>query len=241
LTLVSEIIQRAYRANNLIPIGATVTANQSTEALAYLNSLLLSTVGNEASDGLTDIIIGTSYDETDITTQWVPDNARLILNLTAAKTFYLDPQPQDGQRFAIIDVDGNLNTYNVVINGNGRNIETASTVTLNTASLNRQWMYRADTGNWVRIAAVATSDEMPFPREFDDYFILMLAVRLDPQYGQTIPPETARMLSRARSQLHSRYALTKEILPDVDWQSVPSQRRFYTAFGSNNFEVGRTR
>lgn len=241
MTLVSDIVQRAYRVSNLIPLGVTPNAAQTTEALAYLNSLLLSTVGNEAGDGLDDILVGTTYDESDMLTQWVPSNVRLVLNLTAARTFYLDPTPQDGQRFSIVDVDGNLATYNVTINGNGRNIESAATLTLNTNSLSRQWMYRADTGNWVRIATVVAADSMPFPQEFDDYFIIMLALRVNPSYGQALAPESLKMLARSRNQLHARYALTQQKLSDLDWRSIPSQRSNYSGSSRYNFNLGRIR
>lgn len=239
MTLVSDIIQRAYRVSNLIPIGSSPSSAQSTEALNFFNPLLLSTVGNEAGDDLTDVNIGGTYDESGVITSWVPNNSRLLLQLTAARTFLLDPYPVDGQRFAVVDVDNNLATYNVTLDGNGRNVETTATLVLNTNGLARQWMYRADLGNWVRIAALATSDTMPFPQEFDEYFVFMLALRLNPSYGQTIAPETLKMMGRYRTLLNSRYCQKQETLPDLDWRSIPSQRRYYTSYNGDNFETGR--
>jgi len=240
LTLVSEIIQRAYRVSNIIPLGASPSTAQSTEALNLLNPLVLSTVGNEAGDDLIDVTVGGNYDQSSIFDPWLPDNTRLLLNLTEALTISLDPYPEDGQRFAVVDVDGNLGTYNVILDGNGRQVEGSATLTLSTNSLARQWMYRADTGNWVRIAALSTSDDMPFPTDFDDYFIVTLAMMLNPSYGQSLSPEAIKRMARSRSQLIARYSQIKEVDSDVDWRMIPSQRRYYSNYGADNFATGRT-
>lgn len=240
MTLVSSIITDAYRESNLIPLVATPNANQVTEALRRLNTLLLSTVGNEAGDGLSEINIGGDYDEETLTNTWLPDNIRLMLNLTAAKTYLLDPYPQNGQRFAIVDVGGNLATYNVTIDGNGRRIEDTPTLSLTTDDLFRQWMYRSDTGNWVRIATVTDSDELPFPEEFDDYFITMLAIRINPRYGQELSGATQMALSRARRQLTARYKQTREVPSDVNPRGFLTDDQLYSRSGNAaDFATGR--
>lgn len=240
MTLVSQIITDAYRESNLIPLVATPNANQVTEALRRLNVILLSTVGNEAGDGLTEYNIEGDYTDESLTSPWVPDNARLMLNNTAAKTYLLDPYPQDGQRFAIVDVAGNLDTLNVVVNGNGRRIEDAATVTLNTAALYRQWLYRSDIGNWVRIAELADDDEMPFGMEFDDYFVTALALRVNPRYGQMMTPETGAAYNRAKSQLRARYRTTREIMSDLspfNWYADQNEHSGYSDL--HDFSTGR--
>lgn len=240
MTLVSDIINRAYRSTNIIPLGTTPTADQTTEALDHFNTLLLSTFGNEVSDGLTDLTVGGNYDQSEFLDQWIPNGIRLLLNLTSAKTYNLDPCPEDGQRFSVVDVAGNLATYNVTINGNGRTIEGSTTKTLNTNSVNRQWMYRADLGDWVVIASLTGADNIPFPEEFDNYFILMLALQLNPQYGQHISVEQSKLLGRSRSQLNARYAQNKEVRSDIDWRSVPSQSSLYSSFSDlDDFTTGR--
>lgn len=241
MTLVSQIITDAYRESNLIPLVATPNTNQVAEALRRLNTILLSTVGNEAGDGLTEYNIEGDYSDESLTSPWIPDNARLMLNNTSAKEYTLDPYPQDGQRFAVVDVLGNLATYNVTINGNGRKIEDATTLTLNTNSIYRQWLYRSDTGNWVRIATVIESDEMPFGVEFDDYFVTALALRINPRYGQVISAETNGAYQRAKSQLRSRYRVTRQIRPDLDPRGFLADRELYWSSDSDDFEKGKTR
>lgn len=239
MTLVSDIIQRAYRASNLIPLGATPTTAQTTEALNLLNPFLLSCVGNEAGNALTDLNIGGTYDESQLTTTWVPDNYRLQITATTALTFNLDPYPKEGQRFAVVDVGNNFATYNVTINPNGRLLDGSSSAsTLNTNGLVKQWMYRADTGDWVTLATLTGADEMPFPVEFDIYFTHALAVLLNPQYGISIAPETQVMLNRARGQIRSRYGNKQEIEPDIS--PLTNDPRSYGSLSNiSDFDTGR--
>jgi hypothetical protein len=217
MTLVSSIIKRAYRKTNLIPIVGSPSANQTTEALEMLNSLVLSCVGNEAGEGLSPINFGdgyAEYDESALCDTYVPMNSRLMLNLTAADAVDLDPYPYEGQRVAITDMGENLATYNFTINGNGHLIEGATSVVLATNSMTAQWMYRADAG-WVLIEELVAGDNMPFPIEFDMYFVIALAVQLNPQYGQSLSPEDSMIYKRSLSQLRARYGTRKgDQLPD---------------------------
>lgn len=205
MALASDIVARAYRESNLIALSGTATTAEQAEALALLNSLILSTVGNEAGEELSDLNIGGQFDQSGYVSSGVPENARLILNLSGARSIDLHPTPYDGQRIAIADAGANLATNNLTLDGNGRRIETAASVTLNTNSLARQWMYRADTGNWVKITDLVAADTMPFPTEFDDYFIVRLAIRLNPRNSAQLAQESANALERAEGQLRARY------------------------------------
>jgi hypothetical protein len=214
LTLASQIITDAYRESNLIPLNGTPSTAQVTEGLSRLNNILLSTIGNEVGTDLKDFNVGGPYDQSVDFSYWLPTNSRLVCNTTAAVTLYLDPSPTEGQRLAIVDTLGTLPTYPVTLNGNGRQIEGASSLLLNDDYMTREWIYRADTGNWVRIATLVAADQLPFPPEFDDYFQLRLALRLNPMYGQTLSPEQVASLKQGRRNIRSRYRNRKSIFPD---------------------------
>lgn len=205
MTLASSIITDAYRETNLTPMAGAPSTTQVTEGLARLNNIILSSLGYEINDELRDLNYGGDYDQSNYVSTWVPDNTRIVFNLTVAATVTLSPQPYDGQRFAIVDASGNFATYNLTIDANGRSIEAADTVTISTNDTVKQWMYRADTGNWVVLTSLLSSEELPFPEEFDDYFILMLALRLSPRYGQSLRPESVTRLTKMASKLRSRY------------------------------------
>jgi hypothetical protein len=229
LTLASQIITDAYRESNIIPLNGTPSSAQITEALARLNIIVASTVGNEAGTDFNDINVGGPYDEAVVFDYWLPHNSRMVCNATSATTLYLDPSPEDGQRLAIIDNLGTFPTAPITLNGNGRNIEGASSLTLNTSYMTRQWMYRSDTANWVKLSTLLSTDQLPFPSEFDDYFQLRLAMRLNPMYGQTLAPEQVATLKQGRRNLRSRYRNRKSVFPEY----VGRLGERYTLFGDS--------
>ena len=216
MTLVSEIITDAHRQSNLLPIGTAVTTAQTTEGLRYLNRLVRSVFGFEVGELLEPLPIGRLgidspsgfpyYSQVPGGDWYVPVNKRLMLNLSAAQTVFLHPQPNDGARFAVVDASNNLATFNLIVDGNGRNIETTATVTLNVNGTAREWFYREDLGNWLKTTALVAADTFPFPEEFDDYFITMLAMRLNPAYGMTLDSQSVEIMKRAKTQIQARYA-----------------------------------
>lgn len=214
MTLVSTLISNAFRESNIIPIVGSPSSLEQTEALDRLNNIYLSTIGNEVGDKLKDINIGGQFDETTLTTDWVPSNARLVLNLTEITGLSLDPEPYEGQRLAVADASGNLATYNLLLYGNGRTIEGLTTLTLDTDGYVGHWLYRGDTANWIKITTLVPGDTFPLPQEFDDYFITTLAVRLNPRYGQTLTNETMEALKRSKRQIQARYRSDKSIYPE---------------------------
>lgn len=221
MTLTSQIITDAFRQSNLLALGTTPTAAQSTEALRYLNRIVKSVFGAEAGEPFQAFPLGTNNIDRPAGYPWwgnsppadwfIPKNQRLMLNLTEGATVYLHPKPDDGSRFAVMDVSDNLATNNLVIDGNGRSVEGSSSVTLNTNGLEREWFYRQDLGDWVRYSALEEADTFPFPEEFDDMFISMLAMRLNPAYGASMDPQSIEVLNRAKRQFKARYHQTVEV------------------------------
>lgn len=202
MALVSEIIKDAYRESNLIPLVASPNTNQEAEGLSRLNSLVPALLGGVVGRPVRDLLIGGEYDQTP--TDYVPEDARLVLNLSAATTLELDPHPFEGQRLAVTDMGGNLATYNLTLDANGRLIEGAATLALDTNSDAREWVYMAATG-WTRITTLALVDTFPFPGGFDDYFILRLAMRLNPRYGRALTAEQRADLMNDEARMQARY------------------------------------
>lgn len=217
MTLASEAIDRAYREVNLTMAGASASTTQQTDALTLLNTILAGTLGFAAGEELRDLNIGGEYDQSWLLTDYIPENARLVLNLGTARSLDLHPHPYDGQRVAVADAGANLATYNLTLDGNGRRIETAATVTLSTSSLSRQWFYRADLGNWQRLDGLEADDDLPFPTEFDDYFVILLAMRLSPRHGRELAQSSAVWLGSMTTQLEARYRRPR---PVQDWGSL---------------------
>jgi hypothetical protein len=214
MALVYEIIKDAFREANLIPITQSPTLDEQTEALRLLNRFVRSIFGNEAGDKLQPFAVGinnvatsaslTTYNFS--TPNYVPLNARLMVNNTVAQTVQLHPDPKDGSRVAVVDSTGNFNTVNFTLNGNGRKIDNLNTAVLNVANLKKEWFYRADLGSWMAISDLGLNDTFPFPLEFEDLFVIGLATRLNPRNGVVIDEQAMMNFRRQRNLFRARYS-----------------------------------
>jgi len=219
MTLVSQIITDAFRQSNLLALGTEPTDAQKEEALRYLQRIVKSVFGNEAGDPFTVFPIGKQNISRPSGYPWwntvpdndwfVPKNTRVMLNLDQSVPLYLHPAPDDGSRFALIDVAGSLAEYPVTIYGNGNRIEGMETLGLNENFYDAEWFYREDLANWMKYSPIEMEDIFPFPEEFDDFFITMLAIRFNPSYGASLDGQSKMIFDRAKSQLRARY--TQEI------------------------------
>lgn len=232
MTLVSDIITQAFRDGNLIGVGTTPGTNEEAEGLKRLQVLILSVLGNEGGENLQAFPVGNNnvtnpaaWVPEVATTDFLPLNAMVVANLENAQTLYLHPNPQDGSRLGVIDASANFATYNLTLNGNGRTVDGATTDVLSTNSQSIQYFYRADLGDWKVITTLATTDQMPFPEEFDDLFVIMLAMRLNPRNSQPLSKESAAAMERSRGQFRARYEQSICTPADLGVLNL-SQRRY---------------
>jgi hypothetical protein len=216
MTLVSDIIQDSYREGNLISITAVPTAAELKEGLTLFNRYIASLVGDDAGEQLETILIGRNnvarplgypwYDQIPYQTDWyVPANVRMALNLTSPQTVSLDPNPEDGQRFAFMDLSNDLATSPFTILGNGRTIAGAISQTYSTNGTNMQFMYRKDLGNWVIMSPLLATDLFPFPSDFEHMFVMAGAIWLNPRHGQVTDVGTSASYARQLRQFQARY------------------------------------
>lgn len=239
MTAISSIIADAYRESNLIAIGKDPKDAQITEGLRLLNSLFSSVLGGDAGEDLQDWPLGTFGQEipdTSLTADQIAHpsiNRRLLVLNEAAVTIYLSPSPQDGSRMALADIFTRLATYPVTLDANGRTIEGAATLLTNIDGTFKEWVYRADLGDWVTITSKLSTDQMPFPADFDMFFITYLALRLNPRYGRTMDQQSSMVFKQERQNFIARYLQSQplETPDDISWpfmsrQSYGSQREF---------------
>ncbi len=241
MTLVSDIILAAYRDSNSVSINAALSPAEQDQGLKRLQSLVASVFGNEAGENLNDWPLGNygrnpRYAAFDENAEWVRHpqiNVRLIATADQARTVYLPAAPSDGSRIALIDPYGRLATYPVILDGNGRTIEDEAALEIAEDNFNEVWFYRADQGNWARVTNIDSFSEMPFPFEFDDYFIIALAMRLNPTFGRKLDEQSALRFKQQQRQLYARYQQVAplDILDDISWpfmsvQGYDQQREF---------------
>ena len=218
-TTAGEIIVQAFREPNFTPIGHTSTAEEMTESIPRLNNVLFALFGKELGEEFRDWPVPTAWPvaqeqrhpltpltETTSTTPWAypPQNMRILLSITDPRTIYFPAYPSDGAQMMLVDVGS---TNNPTLNGSGRMIEGALTLTATPAALNgRRWFYRADLSNWVKLEKIVDANtQLPLPEEFDDLFVTGLAIRLAPRFGIEIAPSIAERHADMLARITARY------------------------------------
>lgn len=247
MTTISQIITDAYRESNLIAVGGSPTTAEQTEALRLLNRVVSSLFGNEMGDPLKVLPLGKNNILTptnvnlymdDILDYYVPANTRLQCNLEAEVTVNLTPHPQDGARFAVVDASNNLATHNLVVYGNGRLIEDATNIVLDVNGLAREWFYRDDLGEWVRLSDLTLESESPFPPEFDDLLITNLALRLAPRQGTDFDIASQTAMTRLEKKFRARYKQTDLVDVEDGLLKLPSRKKWANGGNGTAFNRG---
>ncbi len=217
-TQVSEIIVQAFREGNFTAVGETTTSEELTEAVPRLRNLISSLLGVELGEAYRDWYVPTTHipeaplrhpltptgTGTTSADTWAypPANSRLVVSISSAKTVYFPAAPLDGARMAYSDV---ASTANMTLDGNGRLIEGAASLTGASSTFHgRKWLYRADLSNWILLGLLGPTSEVPLPPEFDDLLVCGMAMRLAPRF-QTQPDEViiqryADMLGRLKKR-----------------------------------------
>lgn len=226
MTTVVSIIHDALRETNLTPLGVSPSAPQQAEAFKLLSTIVSSVLGFEAGESLNPMPLGQEGIESPSGYPWwsnslpanvfVRSNTRLMLNLTDEGFVYFDPAPHDGARMGVVDCSDNLDICPLTIHGNGRKIDADFDVVLDVPGTIKEWVYREDIGTWVSVIPLDIDGEMPWPSEFDDMFIVMLALRLNPRYGQVIHPASMDALQRSKTKFTARYSQSTTQMPVED-------------------------
>lgn len=248
MTTVASIIQSALRETNLIPLDVAPTQPQLDEGFNLLSTIVAGVLGNEAGENFRSFPLGQNGINSPKGYPWyandlpgniyVPFNVRMMCNLTGNGTVNLHPKPHDGARMGLVDVSQNFDLFPFTINGNGRSIEGEEFVVYNTAGIIREWIYREDLGNWVTVVPLDASGDMPWPPEFDDMFIIMLAVRLNPRYGQNMHPASLQTLTKATTKFSARYKQDDSTMPVENGLLYLTHWNRFWGYGAQNRAYG---
>lgn len=248
MTTVASIIQSSLRETNLIPIGVAPTEPQMDEGFTLLSTIVAGVLGNEAGENMASFPLGQEGINSPKGYPWysndlpgniyLPFNVRVMCNLTGPGTVNLHPKPHDGARMGIVDVAHTFDVFPLTINGNGRSIEGEESMVYDTAGEIRQWLYREDQGNWVTVIPLDPAGEMPWPPEFDDMFIIMLAMRLNPRYGQNMHPASVETLKHAQTKFSARYAQSDSVMPVENGLLYLTHWQRFWGYGAQNRAYG---
>lgn len=227
MTTAATIIQAAFREGNLIPVGQQPTPSQQTEALDKLNRLVLGILGYKMGENLQDWPVPAPQRTAPVAANfpqlpmacdlspsvfpYPPNNRRIVYGGTT-QTVYFPQSPNPGSQMAVVQSSGAGDGGSVgnvlTLNGNGRTIEGNATKTFTFAApafAARRWFYRDDLADWTAVVTLGVNDQLPYPGEFDDFFICALAKRLAPNYGKIIAKETVEAALNAECAFYARY------------------------------------
>lgn len=235
MTTAQGIITGAYRELNLIALGTTPTTPQLTEGLYRLNGFLRIIFGSKMGELLQDWeapfqqrtapvaanfpqnpyplnqdaqFMGLPLSGGSGTEFWPypPKNSRIVFGATQNTTVYFPEQPDDGSRMGLIAGALAGSGVTLTLDGNSRTIDGAKTQQVVTPlTTGQRWIYRADLGDWRPVASLLLTDEMPFPEDMDEYFVLSTARRIAPPNDKTMSAESMVMLKEAEVVFAARY------------------------------------
>lgn len=247
---VREIIVRAWRADNLIPIGKSPTAAELVESLGQFQSFIDSLFGNDIGNLLSGWEVPPSptssypsrfplYPEdpsanySDAVNVWSnpPANVRLITNAGIGVPVYFPPTPSDGAQMALVNVGADFATTPLTLDGNGRLIEGLPQLVISAAlSAPIGWFFRGDLASWVRVTQFTLDSPSPLPTTFDDFLVSAMAVWVSGPNGVSSPPDVMNRAKRGHTLLKTTYA---QYQPGV---TMPGAFRMqtYQGFGSQN-------
>lgn len=222
MTTLQPIITQGYRELNLVAVGKSPSTAQLDEGLLLLLNVIDVTICGDAGENLNDWPLGDfgrstqeRYNLALNCYQYPRINARLIATNEQAMTVYMPVRPSDGTVMAIVDPFERLAAFPVTLDGNGRTIGGAQTVLLNVNGTDRKWIYRADLGEWLQLDDLEIGDELPFPKKYDFFFSIELALRLSGRSGRAITAATATVYKKLRERFVNQY-LQSDIL-DRNW------------------------
>lgn len=248
MTLAVNIITAAFREGNLIPVGKSPTASQTSEALDKLNRLVMGILGHKMGENLEDWLVPQPQRTAPVSANFpqfpaqpdgfsasiggfsnavypYPPNNRRIMYGGTVQTVYFPQKPNPGSQMAVVQGSGAGDSGQtgdiLTLDGNGRQIQkpadgtfaNTQTFTFSTvmAFAPARWFYRDDLGQWLVVTNLTTgngaayTDSMPYPPEFDDFFVCALAKRLAPSYNKITAKETIETALQAESAFLARY------------------------------------
>ena len=214
MTTIRQLVTDGYREGGILAVGVSPSGEEHEEGLRHLHRILRSLFGNEIGEPLrsynygSEGLLGSGGGEDisgGIAANFIPSNIRLVCNNSEEETLYLDPSPDDGARIGIIDRAGNFSSNSIELDGNGRSIESLSSIVLSQDGVNREWFYRADLGGWLRVTDPGADEESPLPPEFDDLLTTLLAFRINPRYGAETSANLDMTMTMMRKRFRSRY------------------------------------
>lgn len=236
MTTASNIIQSAYRENNIIAVGKSPSAAEEAEALALLNSIVKTVFGTtigvfaipwpvppKPAASYNARYPNNAYEQWPTDSETInhpPNNVRIHYGAQAATKVFLPQVPDDGAQLRVAPNGADFAANPLTISANGFLINAAPELVIDTTPTEeRVFFFRADLSSWTEIVPLevvrdttipgtnrtTTDTEMPFPEEFDDYFIVALNARLSTRNAKQVQEASAARFAEVEKRMKTKY------------------------------------
>lgn len=229
MTTLQVIIERSYKETQICAYNVSPTQDQLDAALPLLQGILerrtrppILTCWLGQTNELKSQRGAIFRNFTQFAGQYaLPQDIYLNCLLDTAQIVRLAPSPGDGARQVFLDTSQSFATSPLTLLGNGNRIDGGSDYILSTNGQTLSLLYREDLAEWLVLPAeYGLSQNLPYPAQFDDLFVIELALRLDPRYGKELSEITANTYQELSSHFKGRYfMLNSSANPDILWSS----------------------
>jgi len=235
MALASEIINLAYREANFRTVDSEPTPTEFSEGLTLLKPLVSNLPGMVTGIRLRPWFVPTpqktgavaaqypalsSETSPPLNIKYPPSNSRLMLRDPDDIAIFFQYQPQAGAVMEYVDtghagivtLDGNGSFFGLTGSTEAVVIDPAAGGGRNPP---RRWHYRADYGAWQELRPLTLTSLLPYPEEFDDYFISALAIRLSPRFGSEPRQITLMRFQQMESHIGRQWIQSEDVLAGV--------------------------
>lgn len=208
-----QAIKRALRLIRALEPGSDLTAEEATDALAVLQSLVLALPG---ASWWRDVEIAANYTASENERLRYPGAGTVIVTLPTTVT---------QSRQVLYSCD----RFEVVTGG----CECAARAPADGARIMIvgappvAYHYRGDTGTWTLMTGLTRTSELPLNADLQDGFCAMLAVALVDEFGGEIREATAKMSDETEGRMRARYRVRAAAALDRSLSAFPSSYERY--------------
>lgn len=212
MTTCRTIIRHAMIELGVLEGEGNPSATEASDGLFRLQAII---------DGLFGCGVGTALVDLEVTgATAILTDQRALVSATGSFTITMPDTPDNGSRIQVVDILGNLATYPLTLDGNGRKVEGSATKAITAGGT---WIYTADTANWQKVSPLALDDALLLGD--DEFFTLETAKRLAPMYGAQMSRESVVALQRAANRIRARFA-SRGVVPADDAVRLLSRQSY---------------
>ena len=195
MATLNDIAVDALRRIHVLEAGETPEASDKGVAMDRLLQLVVELPEYGAGRRLTEAT--TAINTT------AHEDERIICSVTGL-TVTLPADPGDGARVSVVPLTGTA-----TVTPTTRKIEGGTTSVSVTEATT--WAYRADLADWVKVTALTSTSDSPWPSSCDSSLAAILAFEIMDEFGAEMSPGLSAAYPKAKNYLSSKYTRPRAV------------------------------